>query len=220
MSPVPGPELHDELGRALDALRALVMWLRGGGAVVGVGLAVLGAVLLAAADRLRRPVAALGGAAVGVLAARAAQPVLPEVLSPAGWAWVAAVLCGAGAALVPALFPSLVGALVGALLGLHVPVAGRPAIGAILAAGVGAALLAIGARSTAAVLASIAGGLALGAAFVTLAGGHEIGLELALRPSVLLGLAVVLGVAGAVFQLAGEKNGRARFPQPPKLPRD
>jgi hypothetical protein len=178
-----------------------------------------GAVLLAAADRLRRPVALLGGAAVGALAAHAARAALPGALSPAGWAWVAAILCGGGAALAPAAFPALAGALAGALLGAHVPVAGKPALGAFIAAAVGAALFSVGARTVAAVLASVAGGLAVGVGLVVLAGGREIGVELATSPFVLLGIAVVLGIAGAAFQLAGEK-GRPRLPEAPRLPRE
>ncbi|HYD43431.1 MAG TPA: hypothetical protein VEB43_21545 [Anaeromyxobacter sp.] len=212
-------ELREALGAALTALSGLAARLRGGGPFVGVLLVGCGAVLLAAADRLRRPVALLGGAAVGALAAHAARGILPGALSPAGWAWVAAILCGGGAALAPPAFPALAGALAGGLLGAHVPVAGKPALGAFIAAAVGAAFLSVGARSVAAVLASVAGGLAVGVGLVVLAGGREIGVELATSPFVLLGIAVVLGIAGAAFQLAGEK-GRPRLPEAPRLPRE
>lgn len=219
MTPL-GPDLRDGFGLAIAALARLVAWLRGGGPAFGVVLVVSGAVLLAAADRLRRPVALLGGAAVGALAAYAARPVLPATLSPTAWGWAAAVLCGGGAALAPTAFPALAGALAGALLGVHVPVAGKPALGALIAGAVGAALLSVGARSVAAILASLAGGLAVGVGLVTLAGGREIGVEIAARPLVLLGVAVVLGIAGAAFQLAGDKGSRPRLPAAPRLPRE
>lgn len=212
-------DVREGLGLVLSSIAGLVARLRGGGPFVGVLLVVGGAVLLAAADRLRRPVALLGGAAVGALAVHAAQPLLPGALSPAGWTWIAAVLCGGGAALAPTAFPALAGALIGALVGVRVPVAGRPAVGGFIAAGLGAALFSVGARSVAAVLASLAGGLAVGVGLVTLAGGRELGVELASRPVVLLGIAVVLGIAGAAFQLAGEK-GRPRLPEAPRLPRE
>jgi hypothetical protein len=213
------PEPRSELGLALSALVRLIAWLRGLGPFAGVGLALAGAVLLTAADRLRRPAAVVGGAAVGALAARAGAPVLPASLSLAGWCWLGAILCGGAAGVWPILFPALAGALVGALLGVQVPVAGQPAIGAALAAAVGAALLAVGARSAAVVLACLGGGLAVGVGFIVLAGGRELAAELAARPLVVLGFAVVMCVAGAAFQLAGEK-GRSRAPQAPKLPRE
>jgi hypothetical protein len=213
------PEVHGALGLLLSALVRLIAWVRGLGPLVGGAVALVGAVLLTAADRLRRPVAALGGAAVGALAARAAEPLLPGALSLAGWSWILATVGAGVAGLAPILFPALVGALVGALLGVHVPVAGKAALGAALAGAVGAALLAMGARSAAVILACLGGGLMLGAGLVTLAGGHELAAELAARPMVLLGLAVVLGVAGAAFQLGGDK-GRARAPEAPRLPRE
>jgi len=208
-----------QLGLGLAALARLVAWLRGLGSAAGVGLAIGGVVLLAAADRLRRPVAFLGGAAAGALAATAGRDVLPAALSPVAWVWITAAVCGLVAAGLPLAFPALVGALVGAAMGLHVPIMGRPALGAAVAAAVGAALLAVGARTVASVLAALAGGLALGIGLVTLGGEREWAVEIAARPLVLLGFAVVTGVAGAVFQLAGDR-ARERTPTPPRLPRD
>lgn len=219
MSPLDPSEVQGELGQALAALARLVGWLRGLGPLAGIALSLAGVALLTAADRLRRPTAVLGGAAVGALAARAAGALLPAALPPAGWGWVLAILCGGAAGLAPILFPVLAGALVGALLGVHVPVAGKPALGAALAAAVGGALLAVGARSVAVVLACLGGGLAVGVGLVTLAGGRELAAELAARPLVLLGVAVVAGVAGAAFQLSAER-GRDRGPEAPRLPRE
>jgi hypothetical protein len=204
---------------ALSGLVRLIGWLRGLGPLAGLVLALLGVTLLTSADRLRRPTAALGGAAVGALAARAAEPVLPGVLSLAGWSWVLAIFCGGGAGLAPVAFPALTGALIGAVLGVHVPVGGHGAFGAVVAAAVGAALLSVGARTVAVVLACLGGGLALAVGFLALAGGRELAAELAARPLVLLGFATVVGVAGAAFQLSGEK-GRPRVPEAPRLPRE
>lgn len=219
MSSTGVADLPSALGMALSGLVRLIGWLRGLGPLAGLLLAMLGVTLLTSADRLRRPTAALGGAAVGALAARAAGPILPGVLSLAGWSWVLAILGGGAAGLAPAAFPALVGALVGALLGVHVPVGGHGAIGAIVAAAVGAALLSVGARTVAVILACLGGGLALGVGFLVLAGGRELAAELAARPLVLLGFATVVGVAGAAFQLSGEK-GRPRVPEAPRLPRE
>jgi hypothetical protein len=213
-------DLGGDLRLALDALAQLVARLRGMGVLAGIGLVVVGVALLAAADRLRRPVAFLGGAAVGALAVMAVRSVVPGALGAAAWGWAVAAVCGAVSAAAPPAFPALAGALVGALLGLHVPVAGKPFLGALLAGAVGAALLAVSARSVAAILASLTGGLALGIGLVTLAGGREIAPELASRPLVLLGFAVVTGIAGAAFQLSTERAGRERLPEPPRLPRE
>ncbi len=212
-------DFRGELGLALAALARLVARLRGAGPLAGIALALAGVGLLAAADRLRRPVALLGGAAAGALAVMAVRSLVPGSLGGAAWPWVIAGICAAACAFAPAIFPSLTGALVGGLLGIQVPLGGKPAIGGAIAAVVGAALLAVGARSVAAVLASLAGGLALGVGLVTLAGGREIAAEVAARPLVLLGFAVVTGIAGAAFQLSGER-GRPRLPEPPRLPRE
>jgi hypothetical protein len=212
-------ELRGDIAAAMGALAQLVAWLRGMGPLVGAGLAVLGVALLAAADRLRRPVAFLGGAALGALAVTAVRSLWPGSLAGAGWPWVAAGVWGGASAAVPAIFPAMAGALVGWFLGIHVPFAGKPAVGGALAAAVGAVLLALGARRVSVVLAALAGGLALGTGLVTLAGGREMAAELAARPMVLLGFAVVAGVAGAAFQLSAER-ARERLPEPPRLPRE
>jgi hypothetical protein len=213
-------DFRGDLGLALAALAQLVARLRGMGVLAGIGLVVVGVALLAASDRLRRPVAFLGGGAVGALAVMAARAMVPGALESAAWGWAVAAACAVVSAAAPAAFPALTGALVGALMGLHVPVAGKPLLGGLLAAAVGAALLAMSARGVAAILASLAGGLALGIGLVTLAGGREIAAELASRPLILLGFAIVTGIAGAAFQLSGERASRGRLPEPPRLPRE
>ncbi len=218
-TPLAVLDFRGDLDLALVALVRLVARLRGTGALGGAGLVAVGVGLLAASDRLRRPVAFLGGAAVGALAVMAIRSLAPGSLESAAWPWVAAGVCGAASAAAPPAFPALAGALVGALMGVHVPLLGRPAVGAIIAGLVGAALLAVSARSVATILASLAGGLALGIGLIALAGGREIAAELAARPMVLLGFAVVTGIAGAAFQLSGE-HARQRLPEPPRLPRE
>jgi hypothetical protein len=217
---VPGAvELRGQLELAVLALARLTAWLRSSGALAGVALVVGGLLALLAADRLRRPVAFLGGAGVGALAALSAGSSLPAAFSVTSWAWLAAAVAGVASAIAPPLFSALAGALVGAHLGSHVAVAGRPAIGTAIAAAVGAALLLVGARSAAAVLASLAGGLALGVGLLALAGGRPIAAEVAARPVVLLAFAVVTGIAGAAYQL-GAGRERGRTPEPPRLPRE
>ncbi len=217
--PLAALDFRGDLEGALVALVRLVARLRGTGVLGGAGLIAVGVGLLAASDRLRRPVAFLGGAAIGALAVIAFRSLVPGSLSSAAWGWAAAGVCGAASAAAPPVFPALAGGLVGALMGVHVPVLGRPLVGAFIAGAVGAALLAVSARAVAAILASLAGGLALGIGLVTLSGGREIAAELAARPMVLLGFAVVTGVAGAAFQLSAER-ARQRFPEPPRLPRE
>jgi hypothetical protein len=213
-------EPHGPLGAAVAALGRLVAWTRDLGPVAGAVVALAGLVLLTGGRRLRRPVAALGGAAVGALGAMALGPVLPELLSASGWAWLGAGLCGAASAAAPLLFPALAGCLVGGVLGARVPVGGLRWVGAAVAAAVGAALLSVGARSATALLAALAGGLAVGLGLVTLGGERALAVQVAARPLVLLGVALVLAVGGTVFQLSEERGGRGRLPDPPRLPRD
>lgn len=221
-APLAAAALRVELGLALEALGRLVAWLQGVGAWGGAAVALLGLLVLLAADRLRRPTAFLGGAAVGALAALALARALPAALSPVAWTWTLAGVGGVAGALQPRLFPALAGGLAGGLLGAHLHLGSSPALGASLGGAVGAVLLSIGARSVAVVLASLAGGLLLCAGLVALAGGRELAAEVAARPLVLLGLALVAGVAGAAYQLAGARGrerDRARGPEAPRLPR-
>jgi hypothetical protein len=222
VSPLVAPgSAQADLYAALSGLASAVARVRGTGLVAGGALAVLGLVLLVAADRLRRPVAFLGGAAVGWIAAQLLLERLPTTISEAAWGGLLAAACGAGCAAAPVLFPALVGALAGAVLGAHVPVGGKTAMGATVAGAVGAALLAVGARSAAVILAAVAGGCALGAGLLAMAGGRELAVELAARPFVLLGFALWVGVAGASFQLAGARGGRRpQLPEAPRLPRE
>jgi hypothetical protein len=214
--------VHADVLAALSGLAAVVSRLRGTGPLAGAALSALGLVLLVAADRLRRPVAFLGGAAVGWIAIQLLAERLPSSLSVGAASGLAAVAAGAASAGAPMLFPALAGALVGAVLGVHVPVGGSAGLGAVIAGAVGAALLAVGARSAAIILAAVAGGCALGAGALAMAGGRELAVELAARPFMLLGFALWVGVAGAAFQLSGDNGDRKRpvLPATPRLPRE
>ncbi|HVO21450.1 MAG TPA: hypothetical protein VMU15_19470 [Anaeromyxobacter sp.] len=211
--------VRGQVAAALAGLARIAAWVRAAGPVAGIVAVAGGAVALVAADRLRRSVAFLGGAGAGALAAIAAGPWLSAWLPPAGWAWLGAVLAGVASALAPPLFPALLGALVGAHLGIHAPVAGRPAVGGAIGAAVGAAILLMGARSAAAVLACLAGGVALGLGLLALAGARPPAAELAGSPVAVLCFAVVTGIAGAAYQLGGGRE-RGRNLEPPRLPRE
>jgi hypothetical protein len=125
---------------------------------------------------------------------------------------VAALILGGACAAFPPLYPVAVGALPGALLGVHVPVGGRPAFGAA-AGGLAAGLVAlVFGRGVSVLFASLAGGLCVALGAMAVFGRQPLAAELAARPFALLGLALVLGVAGAAFQLSrGEAVPRERL---------
>lgn len=199
----------------LAALVRLVLLARGLGLAAGVALVVAGLGLLVLAERLRRPTAALGGALVAALALHLVRGLLAPWLtrlglSPATGAALAAAAGGVAAGLFPPLFPAGAGALAGALLGVHLPLAGRAALGAGAAAVAGAALSLLGARAVTICLAVATGGLALGAGLLALGGAHPLAAEVALRPFALVGFALVAAVAGGAYQLARGGPGFAR----------
>jgi hypothetical protein len=204
-----------ELVEGLAALAAVVRPLGRG---VGTGLVAVGIVLLTVATRRRRPLAIVGGAAVGALAALAMRDALRVHLG-GGQAIAAVAAAAAGAAaggLAPVAFPFAAAALPGALLGWEVPLAGRPVLGA--AAGgliAGLAGLALG-RALAATVASIAGGLLVTLGLLATAGAHPLAREIAVRPFALVAFTAVTAIAGAAFQLATSREDRgARSPESP-----
>lgn len=199
----------------LTALVRLVLLVRGFGLAAGVLLVAVGLSLLVLAERLRRPTAALGGALVAALAANLVRALLAPFLarlglSPATGLALAAAVGGVAAGLFPPLFPAGAGALAGALLGVHLPLAGRAALGAGAGAVAGAALGLLAARAVTICLAVAAGGLALGAGLLAIGGAHPLASEVALRPFALLGFALVAAVAGGAYQLARGGPGMAR----------
>jgi hypothetical protein len=211
--------VRGQVTAALAGLVRLAAWARAAGPAAGGLLALGGAAALVAADRLRRPVAFLGGAGAGALVAAAAAPWLSAWPGPTAWAWIAAAVAGCVAAVVPPVFPALLGALAGAHLGVHAAVGGSHSAGAAIGAAVGAALLLVGARSAAVVLACLGGGIALATGLLALAGGRAWAADLAGSPVAILCLAVVTGIAGAAYQLGGKRE-RSRGLEPPRLPRE
>jgi hypothetical protein len=218
---------RSELDVALEALGRLVAYLRGWGTLGGALLALSGLLLLTVAYRLRRPTALFCGSAVGALGAMALRGVLPGWLSAESLPWFAAAVAGLGGALWPPLFPllagGLLGGLLGRLLGSYLSLGDSPTISVAAAACVLAVLFAVGAKRVAILLAVLFGGLALGAGLCALFPGRELAREVAARPMVLLGFAVVVGLSGAAYQLAGlsgRGNERSRKPKTPRLPRE
>lgn len=192
-------------------------------------LAVAGAALLASGARRRRPIGALGGAAVGALLA----------VSAAGWVearWPsvprpALVAAGAGALAVlgglwPPLFVFAAGLLPGAVLGQAVPIAEQPLLG--LAAGglaLGGLALVV-AEFTAVAVAAVLGAGLLGGALLAAAGPRPEAAAMAARPFLLLAWLSVVGAAGGALQLGrswsrgGARSGGAGPLSPPDPPED
>jgi hypothetical protein len=204
-----------ELLAGLAALAGAVLPL---GTAAGSALALTGVVALTVATRWRRPLAVGGGTVVGVLAALALRGWLVEHLaaSPLAATLVLAAAGAVGCAAIPAAFPFAAAALPGALLGAEVPLAGRSvlgaAAGALLAGVVGLAL----ARFVSAAFASLVGGVLLGLGLVASFGRTPLARELAGRPAANAGLALVLAIAGAAFQLATTReDSGARSPVSP-----
>jgi hypothetical protein len=138
-----------------------------------------------AAYLLRRPIGAHLGLSPGVAAA---------AFAAAG---------AIGGSLAPGALPFGLAALPGALAGSHLPLGGRAEVGAAagaLAAGIVGLLLA---RVVTAAAAGLGGGLALALGLLGCLRGEPLARELAGRPAVVLGFALVVGIAGAALQLAG-----------------
>lgn len=174
------------------------------GLALGAPLVLAGLAALVAGTRHRRALAVAGVAALGALAAVLLRGLLQAHLGLSPLAAVAA-FAAAGAlagALAPAALPFLAGALPGAVAGAALPLGGRSEYGAAagaLAAGIVALLLA---RVVAAAAAGLGGGLALGIGLLACFPRDPLARELAGRPAVVAGFALILGIAGAALQLA------------------
>jgi hypothetical protein len=214
-------ELLDPLAR--DLPRGIV-WLRSlpwpaAAALLGVGA--LGLILGA---RYRRAVAGVGGLAAGALAGvTLAAPALQSLsLGPIAAALVCGVAVSAISVVVPWVFPFTLGAVVGAPLGarlpLNIPALG-PALGAVAVGGV----LVIGSKVVAASAAGLLGGAMVVAGVLALSRDVAALGPLAAHPMVAIGLALVLGVAGAAAQVEGawgdaepmKKQRKPSLEQPP-----
>lgn len=178
------------------------------GVALGAPLALAGVAVLVAGTRRRRPLAVVGLAAAGALAAVLLRAPLGAHLG-LSTASAAGALAGLGAvagALLPAALPFCVAAIPGALAGSSLPLGGRAAFGAAagaLAAGVVGLLLA---RVVTAAAAGLGGGLALGLGLLGCFEADPLARELAGRPAVVVGFALILGIAGAALQLSAARS--------------
>jgi hypothetical protein len=198
---VPFASRLEELFGGIRALAGAVLPL---GAPAGAALALAGLVALTVATRRRRILAAAGGAAVGALAALALRGWLSDHLAMRSAASVPALAAAGalGCAAIPWAFPFAAAALPGALLGALVPLAGRPELGAGIAAAIAGVLGLTLARLVSAAFASLCGGLLLALGLLAAFGRTPLARELADRPAAVAAFALVFGVAGAVFQLS------------------
>jgi hypothetical protein len=207
------------LDEALGGLSRLASLASGLPLPTAGALAVAGVLLLVVGARSRRVIGAVGGAAVGALAALAAAgwvqarwPELPRPALAAGGAAALGVLGG----LWPPLFVFAAGALPGAVLGVAVPVAERPLVGlAVGAAALGGLALVAAELTAVAVAAGLGAGL-VGGALLAAAGPRPEVSALAARPFLLLAWLAVVGAAGGALQLgsAWGKGGGGRGAAP------
>jgi hypothetical protein len=185
------------LGVAADAVRAHGPWS-------GALLVLAGVAALTVAARSPRTLAAAGGAVLGALSALALRGwIAAHVGLSAPLSVTLGGVTGAGVGLAfPAAFPFLAGAVPGAILGAGVPLSGRAVLGAAAGAAVGGVAGLAAGRAVAAVVASLLGGALVAVGGVAMLGARPIAAELAGRPFALAAIAVVLGIAGAAYQLA------------------
>ena len=214
-----GTAVHDVAAWCAGVAREV-----GSSPVLAAAVVAAGILVLLAGARARRPVAALGAAAVGAIAAGVLGGPAARALaiSPSLLAATAAGVAGAAAAVVPQVFPAFAGALPGALVAEVFAPAGRHL--EVLA--VGAALGAVGGFLLARLVASLAAASA-GAVAVAVGGAGALratapGKALLDHPVAILAVAVLLGVAGAAFQYPrawGRGDAGAKSPlRPPPRP--
>ncbi len=192
----PLASAHRELSSLAARLRELP-W------PAALGLGLCGAAALLAGARMRRPLAAVGGAALGCLAAAAAPSwVATNVgISRGTLAAAAAAILAVGGGLFPPLFVFTAGALPGGLLGASFPVHDSPEMGAAAGAAVAGVAALLVARWVAAVAAAVLGAALVSAALLAAGGSWPALRVLSTRPSITLALAAVLAVAGTAFQV-------------------
>lgn len=193
----------------LSGVAELAERVRPHGLALGVPVALAGLAALLAGSRRRRPLAVAGLAAVGALAAvLLRRPLSAHLgLSPAAAAGGLAALGAVAGVVAPAALPFCVAAVPGALAGANLPLGGRAAYGAAagaLAAGLVGLLLS---RLVAATAAGLGGGLALAVGLLGCFQADPLARELAGRPAVVVGFALVVGIAGAALQLARPPAG-------------
>jgi len=168
-------------------------------------LLALGAFVLAAGARRRRPVAAVGGAGAGAVAGVGLAGLLglSAGLLPA----IGAVALAGAALVLPSLFPFAAGALPGAFLGAAAVPEGARWVGALVGSFLFGGLGLLAARIVAAATAGAAGAGIVGAALLGAAGRLPALAPLARWPALLAGLLTVLAIAGAAFQASSAWGG-------------
>lgn len=184
-------------------LPALAARLRELPSIAALALALGGTVVLLFGSRVRRPLAAVGGAAVGFLAIAVAPSWVANNVGISSGTLMA--LTASALAVLGVVFPSVflvaAGALPGAFVGATFPIHGSiwlgTAVGAILT-GI-AALFA--ARWVAAGAAALLGACLISAALLVTGNSWTVVRLLSDRPFVILAFTIVLAVAGAAFQL-------------------
>ena len=203
MNPPGPPDPWQALAGAVRRLPELAEALRGLPWPVAVAFLLAGVAVLGLGARARRPLAAAGGALVGLAAGTALAgwlgggTAVPGLLAASAGALALGVLAG----LFPPLFIFGAGALPGALLASTLPAPGQPwyflaglALGGLLALGF--------ARWVAAVAAAGVGAALLAAGLFGTAGDWPPARLLASHPVVLATLLAVVTVSGAAFQHA------------------
>ncbi len=216
-----GTAVHDVAAWCAAVAREVGASRPVGAAVVAAGLLVL---LFGA--RARRPIAALGAAGLGAIAAAVLRrhvgggaDVSPTMLSVAG-----AGTAGALAALVPQAFPALAGALPAALVAEAMAPQEHHLAALAVGAVAGAALGILLARLLASLGAAAAGALAVTIGAVGALSGTAAGKALLGHPVSMLAVIVLLTVPGAAFQYPrawGRGDpGRGKLETPRRLGRD
>ncbi len=189
------------LDAALQQIPALAERLRALPWPAAPALAALGLVALSVGARWRRPLAVVGGAAVGWAAGAALAPWLSREVgvSPLATRAIAAGAVAALSGIVPAAFLFASGALPGAFLG---SLLSAESLGLWAGLGLGGLAGLVVGRAVAAMAAAALGAALLTAAALALSGRYAPLRDLADRPFVLVTLAAVVAVAGAAFQWA------------------
>jgi len=187
------------LDGALREIPALAERLRALPWPATLALAVLGLAILTIGARWRRPLAVVGGAAVGWTAGMALAPwLVREVgVSPLATRIVAAAVVAVLSGLLPPAFLFAAGALPGALVGSALT---PEAVGLWGGLGLGGLAGLVVGRAVAAMAAASLGAALLAAAALGASDRWEPLQVLAERPFVLLTLTAVVAVAGAAFQ--------------------
>jgi hypothetical protein len=201
-----------------DQLPRGVTWLRSLPWPAAAALLALGLLGLFLGARRRRAVAGVGGFAAGALAGLtfAAPALRAASLGTAGSALACGLAVAALSFAVPWAFPFTLGAVIGAPLGARLPVnvpALGPALGAIAVGGI----LVLASKLVAASAAGLLGGAMVVAGVLAISADVAFLEPLAAHPVVAIGLALVIGVAGAAGQVGGAWEASAPRSRRPTL---